>query len=322
MAAIVEEDDRCTYFYLVGASGAPQRSVWVRNHGAAPDALDVERMKEGEAPELPASACLWPNGSPHLDAAKLSLTWFEECTGAALYEDRELLALIPPAPDARLPGFARDCKAPTRLALPLGKASDHPLFASLEKARAFWKRWADEEPWPALEAGFVGAYRAALGVEPTHVETQAVDWPPRLVARFELPDCVVLATGGMSIRPQPGAEGAAPRRIELAIAVDGSFASALEPLARFLAAQTDLPWLSGRYLAAGHGIEGGTTFEALLLCADPPGAPTVALPEADGERVQLLWLVPVTAAERGEKDRAALFARLWASGATFVHRDR
>ncbi|MHB8872648.1 MAG: suppressor of fused domain protein [Myxococcaceae bacterium] len=334
VAAVVEEDERCAYLYLQGAPGSAftARSCWLRNHRAAPAKLEVERMKEGEAPMLPAASCLWPNGSPHLDPAKLSLVWFEEGTGAALYEGGELLALIPPAGDLAAPGFSRDCQAASPLALPLGRASEHPLAARLEKAKAFWKRWAEADPWPGVERGLLEAYRTGFGAKESRSDTEAADWPPRFVARFALPGAVVLATGGMSIRPQPYAEGAAPRRVELAVAVDASLAKDLDRLAHFLAAQTDLPWQGCAYLAPGHTVgcgqsvprgPSGTAFEHLLLCADPPGAPAVSLPAAEGEPVRLLWLVPITTAERAaEKDRARLLANLWAGGATFVHRDR
>ena len=334
VAATVEEDDRCTHLYLQGApdSGFAARSCWVRNHGEAPEKLEVERMKQGEAPMLPAGNCLWPNGSPHLDPGKLSLVWFEEGTGAALFEADELLCLIPPTRDASVPGQARDCKTPSSLALPLGRPSENPLVARVEKARAFWKRWDAEDAWPAVEASLVAAYQTGFGVAPQRKETEAADWPPRFVARFELPGAVVLATGGMSIRPQPYAEGAAPRRLELAVAVEPALAGTLPQLSRFLAAQTDLPWQAFTVLAPGHSIgcgaaipkgPSGVAFEQLLVCKDPPGAPRVSLPVVEGEPVELLWLVPITTAERAaEKDRAKLQQRLWASGATWVHRDR
>ena len=75
--------------------------------------------------------------------------------------------------------------------------------------------------------------------------------------------------------------------------------------AAFLAAQSDLPWQQFTFLGHGHTISCDvlaadpalSAFSALLLVKDPPGAPGFELPEMGGDPVNLLWTIPITAAD-------------------------
>jgi hypothetical protein len=283
IAAIVEEDDRAVYLYLQGApdSGVGMRSCWVRNLGTAPESLDVEAMKEGLAPALPARFCTYPNGSPALKPGTLELVWSEDGTGAALLDRGELLAFLPPALDG-VPGHARDCTAANALCQPMGPKER----AEVEQASAFWKEWSGD-PWPELQDRILAAYAAALGPRVDSVPIDGGAFPPRLCARFERGGRAVLVTVGMSIRPQPRAG-----RIELAIAVAPELAT--EALVKYLGAQSALPWARNSFLAEGHTIscEGVLAgFRSVKLA--PTDEWNLGLPEYRGQPVQLLRLIPL-----------------------------
>src|SRR6516225_6527991 len=57
--AVVESDDDACYFYLFAPhTQLGTKSVWVRNHTRAPEAIEVERMRSG-----------LPHGTPHVTVA-------------------------------------------------------------------------------------------------------------------------------------------------------------------------------------------------------------------------------------------------------------
>src|SRR5512146_1952166 len=62
--ATVETDGMTVYLYVQGPADSEfgMRALWVANTAPAPDGPDVERMKRGEAPRLPKSACARPDG--------------------------------------------------------------------------------------------------------------------------------------------------------------------------------------------------------------------------------------------------------------------
>lgn len=338
VVARVEQDERCAYLYLAGEADGPfgLRSCWVRNLAQAPEKLDADAMKGGEAPMLPAPACAHPGGAKPLAADDLRIVWFEEGDAAALYEGEEVLAIIPGWSGLKgFEGYARDCRAKTPLCWPL--PSDSPLLPRLERAARFWTEWRGGAPWQAFQQAGVAAVEAALGKSLNCYSIDGGEWPPKALVRVPREGATVLASVGVSIRPQPKvdlAEGAPPRRIELAMAVEsGYFDRAPKAFLGWLAGLSELPWAAFRWLGPGSVVPceplpmtpTGVRFEAALLAQAPRGAPAIAFPAYRGDEVRLLWVVPITAQERewAEKDAgAALLEKLGADAKGWLARYR
>ena len=261
VTAIVEDDGRSVYLYLEGdeASGFGTRAVWVRNRQKAPWLMEVERMQAGEAPMLQARYVADPEGGPPLRPDDLELLWFEDGEGVALLEAGEVLAVIPPwSGIAGFAGYARDCALESPFCAPLGNPRSNPrVFAMLARAARFWNEW--EQTWPLLQERLLGAYRGAFGSEREIYEPGTERFPPIRLTRHERGGATLLATAGMSIRPQPRIDRGPPgterfRRVELAIAVEAALLPDPMPLVRWLAGQSTLPWDRYTWLAEGHTI--------------------------------------------------------------------
>jgi hypothetical protein len=311
--ATVEEQAGVTYLYLHAAEGielAP-RACWVRNLKPAPAEVDTAATKRGDPPLLPASACAHPQGAEPLDQAKLRVVWFEEGDAAALLEGEEVLAVISNVGgDGRFHGYARDCTTQSPFCWPLAGAD--AVVERVREAETFWRSW-EHSPWVGIRDGLRGAYERAFGVrESQYYAIDNNEWPPRAIARYDTPTAVVLVTLGVSVRPQPTVERyiedpRSLRRIEMGVAVAREFAEAddsvVTNITRYLAAQANLPWERYVWLGNGHAIACephplGEPFAAMLLLKSPSGAPPVQVPAYRGDPVNLLWMVPVTAAER------------------------
>lgn len=98
LQAVVECDGSVTYLYLFShpESGLGMKSVWVRNHLAAPAELDVVRMRSGLPPMNIAAHCKHPQGAMWFKPEDLSIVWLPEGNGVALFERGQALAVIPP----------------------------------------------------------------------------------------------------------------------------------------------------------------------------------------------------------------------------------
>lgn len=329
LTAIVEDDGRSVYLYLEGDESFGTRAVWVRNRQKAPWLMEVERMQAGLAPMLQARYVTDPEGGAPLVPDKIEFLWFEDGEGVALLEEGDVLAVIPPWSGVQgFAGYARDCALESPFCAPLGTPQANPrVFQLLAEAARFWNDW-DEHTWPKLQEQLLSTYRKAFGREKQVFEVPGERFPPSLVAQYEKDGAWVLATGGMSIRPQPridrsGEEAQPFRRVELAIAIDRGLLPDPLPLVRWLAGQATLPWDRYTWLGAGHTVGCSALapagFAAVALVAEPAGAPQLHLPHVRDQHVTLLWGVPIGAEEQALSG-PVLLDRLRARGAAWVAR--
>jgi hypothetical protein len=326
LQAFVEDDGSTVFLYLRGApeTGVDLHDCWIRNRVPAPPDLDVNRMKQGLPPILPRQFCGHPEGAPALDPEKLRFVWFDAGDGVALFEGSELLGVVDLQHHL---GLARDCTSPNLVCEPLATASSADVLPDLERSKMYWASWEQEDTWPTFQERGIGAIRAALGKESNYYAIDNGEWPPKALLRIPFGADVVLITLGVAVRPQP--RPCIPRRFELSMAMDGTTAiQSAKALAAYLSAQSKLPWHSYTWLGEGHTIpcdQLPEPFKAVVLTEKPRSAPRLALPEAWGEPVSVLWAIPITAAERAFAERRgsqALLERLWASGVTWSYRQR
>ncbi|WP_203362057.1 suppressor of fused domain protein [Bacillus sp. REN10] len=311
ITALVEEANECVYFYLIEDQGEEQniRAVWVRNYGEAPEQLEVEDMREGLPPLLPASVCAHPNGAEKLDPEKVELIWFEEGDGAALLYEQEVLAVIPGwGGTEQYPGYARDCTDIYHYALPLGDPSENVLFARIEKAQDYWNSW-DENSWSHFQTSQLQALESKLG---KHTKYYAIDggyWPPRALVTFEQEEITYAVTLGTSLLSQPQVELYVEepdkyRRFELALAIPTTLLKKNEQgILQYISAQTSVPWHFITFLAHGHTLvcdEFQTDqehFSAILLANAPKTSQKISLEPFRGDDINLLWMIPLTEKE-------------------------
>lgn len=337
--AIVQATPASVHLYLTARpeTNFGMRAVWVRNLAPAPAAIRAEVVQRGEPPMMPAATCAHPQGAPLPDSDALRVIWFEEGDSAALFEGDEMLAAIPPWSGVEgFHGYARDCTGESPLAWPLKEATVIPQRAA--RAAEFWRSWEPGRAhWPAVQDAFLGAYERVFGKHKQYWGIDGGKWPPRAVASFETDAALVLLTLGVSIRPMPKVELAFEdpqphRRIELGFAFDRAIANdeMIHDAVSYMSGQSSLPWQFYTWLGVGHTVQcepcpAGSEFAAVMLVTDPPGAPAIAMPTYRDDPVNLLWVVPITAAEwkaAQEQSSSEVLKRLQAQGPIWPHRPR
>jgi hypothetical protein len=309
--ALVEDDGRTIYLYIVSAAGSssadqPTRSCWVRNLGPAPSEIDVASMKEGQAPMLPAKLTRFPmGGQPSLRPGELSAVWLEDGDSVVLLDRDEVIAAMLGDVDANV-GFSRDCKEASSFCRPLDEARKKEVRSRLERADAFWGEWsALEKAWTSFKERTISALEPSLGKSTGFFSLGGPRWPPLGLARFSHQDASIGITTGMSIRPQPRQVVAERKRIELAAAVDASLpAEQVSEFFAWLAAIARLPWNSCRPLGPGSvlpcqpfPLPAKSPFTSVLLWPQPLDAPALKLPEQNGMPTMVLWAQPLSVNE-------------------------
>lgn len=337
---VVEYDGNSTSAYLHDKSG-PVAATWIANHLAAPEAIDVARLRAGHAPEMPAEHTKSPAGSPRIKADTLTALWLEEGDGVAILQSGEPLAVLPGWSDLSkgMPGYSRDVIGQTPFAWSLDDALEG-LAPRLQRAERFWRWRESKDAWASFQQGMLGHLLARIGPGGGYWDVSGGKQPLTGVSeRPPLPrrPFTVLSTLGMSCQRMPVVEqtgdGAAGRaRIELALATTMPSAQA----ARIFLWLAQFPWREVSWLGSGHSIpwyHDASTFplgggnEAVLLLDDPARLPGPEGPRLDGfmaadEPVRWLWLVPITERERrlaADRGSASLVNQLTAQRRSWVY---
>ena len=313
LQAVVEEDGECVYLYLLYGYGQEEEenrwvnSCWVCNLKAAPEEMDLDAMQKGQAPMMPADFCKNANGEPPLKQQELELIWTEEGNGVALSAGGKLAAFVPSWADRNMPGYSVFAKGTGPFAWTMDEAYQN-LMNRVNKSRSFWE---------AMESDYFAELQdKGLHVLEDFLQTKdykyyAIDggnFPPKALISAEKDGFVYGVTLGVCAIPQPNVEewhqeeAGAFRRIELGFAcqADVSQETVMKMLGH-MSSQAELPWRNLTWLGHEHTIS----------CDAFPGFPAVTIvntaliPEVNvpryedfmGDRVNLLWLVPITQKE-------------------------
>ncbi|MFC4057586.1 suppressor of fused domain protein [Planomonospora corallina] len=306
---VVERDEMSSVAYLCASGGTVHGAVWLANHVPAPPTIDPGRLDAGLPPLVPRANTRHPAGRPPLGS--LRPLWFEEGDGVALYENDELLAVIPGWADIGegVPGYARDLVGATPFARSLEEAA-RELTPRLQAARSYWEWRAGDGAWASFQQFVMGHLDRAVGSAGRFWDAGGGRMPA--VGITERPPergraHTILSTVGMGCQRMPAVERYADRpgvhaRIELATATRGDPKEA----ARLLVWLGQYPWHSVTWLGHGHTARWyhrpetfplGPAYDGVVMLSQLSGMPDLSGFSFGGETVRWLWLVPLTSAE-------------------------
>lgn len=304
--AFVEESDTCCYLYLwfhPGKEDGYMKSCWICNVGKAPETEDVEAMKSGMAPAMPKKYICHEEGGIRLNADKLELVWYEEGDAAALFEGDTLLCVIPWWSGYQsFNGYARYAVGTAPYAWELKQAEEN-LLAHIEKCRAFWDYF--ETPfWEEVQAQHIRTLECFFGKYEKYYAIDGGNFPPKALITGCKEDVCYGITAGVSLMPMPCVEqyfnedAGDFRRIEMGFAATKDYQEICMKMYSYLSSIAALPWQEISFLAHGHtvpcnAIEGYAAvwlLNARLL----PRMDSPVYEDFFGEKINLLWAVPVT----------------------------
>lgn len=304
--AFVEETDKNCYLYLwffPGTDKAFIKSCWICNTDKAPDALDVDAMKNGIAPSMPREHVLHDADGIQLDKESLELVWFEEGDGAALLQGEELICVIPGwAGYKGFKGYSAYAAGTTPLAWELTQA--FPRFMErVERSRNYWAGFdLDGDYWNAAQKHYLKALTDFYGNYQKYYAIDNGEFPPKALVMGEKNGICYCTTIGMSLLAMPQVEQYFEnpndfRRIELGYAVVKEYEGSMQMMLSYLSALTSIPWREISFLGHGHTIpfQGIKGYSAVwLLNAELlENIDTPKFEKLQSDPVNLLWLVPL-----------------------------
>jgi len=340
------DDDGVTVYLHVGTQDEgglwSYRSVWVRNIGPAPVAVEIP---EGDlAPRLPQPrrSCRHPEGNPLQRGQVMELLWFEEGDGVALLIDGAIEAVLPAwGGQGGLRGYAVEARGRGPFAWELQQPN--PLAARVARARAHWDALNFGGLWKQIRDADMAHVEKALGDREYVWEVTPAGEPPRAVGSFRARGGrapVAYATLGMASQPMPVIEAEDEeylqhRRVGLVFATVGRS----DWVPRILGEMARYPWRAVTYIGDQHVVEvpgidpeeAPGRFTGALLLADPPPDGEIAAPslagqkERGGDPVTWLWVIPLSDEERalvGAEGAPPLVERMRAARLGWVHDPR
>lgn len=320
LSVIVEENKDTTYMYLNRMKGGKLQHIicasWLRNHAKSVD-KDLALDQEEVAPMLPAEFCNHPEGKKRFKADELQCVWFEDGNGIALLEGNEILCIIPSWTPERFPPYSRDCIKPNDLAMPITK--ENVLIDVVRRAQDFWSA-CDGQMWSEFLDARLDLLRKSIGKYTNYYAIDGEKWPIKSMVRFEQGENTYLITIGLSLIPQPKVElfSSSPenlRRIELGLAIKTADLKENEtPILEFVSSITNIPWGSVSWVGDGHTVVCGSVFSSqnlfpyavLVDGARDNSLPNIEFPDFRGDKVNLLWLMPISNSEFGSLKKVGM----------------
>ena len=304
--AVCEKTENAVYFYIFYPTRDKERQLkrcWVCNCREAPDQLDagdkLSMMPKGTFNHAPEGITVHPDG----------IIWFEDGDSAALLEKGEILAIIPPKYGLfDFPGFAKYAVGQNRYAWELSGEIKQYMDKKMRELDYFWQLTGQQKFWESAQSYHLRIYEEFFGGK--HTGYYAIDdnkFPMRAVIEGKKRGVTYGITAFLSMFTQPLIETAVRdaeqhRRIEFGFAAVDALSDSVKTeayncfmsLAKYI-------YYDGVFFAHGHtntweGIPGCHAFLFLNPHAIS-GMESPVFKDFGGDRVNLLWAVPITKEE-------------------------
>ena len=309
--AIVEKNDKNYYFYLWINPATPEtemRACWICNRVKAPKNIKEAFAFEGEAPCMPAEFVDHDISGIELDDSSLSIEWFEEGDAAAVFPGDEIIAVIPCFSGYNgFYGYSVYAKGTGSFAWELKGAA--PRYEDeVKRSKEAWAFFDDKDFWKSVQEFHFDTLNKFFGKEEKYFAIDGGEFPPKALVQGRKDGTVYGITLGVSMIPMPKVEMSYQddykdfRRMELGFACNEKYEPLLDQVFSAMSWLAAYPWNAQTFLGHGHtipfqNIEGKDFLlflnDRILNISDSP-----QYADYRGEKINLLWLVPITQKEQ------------------------
>lgn len=308
--AFVEQDENTIYFYLYLFAHSEQPKVkpcFVCNVKGKENAISYQdwlKANQGKPPMMPYEYVSHSTEGMTLEEEQLEIVWTLEGSGAGLFYKDELIAFIPEWANDECNGFSKYVVGnELSLAWEMTEAAEN-FNAQMAAARIFWEKVFGDY-WKEFQQEHLKAIENYIGKTDKYYAIDGGNWPPMALTTGEKDGVLYGITLGVSAFRQPTVEMFYQERTKDFARMEVGFAcqKQMEPIfmtvLQAISGGATMPWRQITSIGHGHTLKlkDGGEFAALLLlnanllqgnCMPKYGA-------AFGERVNLLWAVPITA---------------------------
>lgn len=308
--AFVEKSDKNYYFYLWidPENSGDIRSCWICNRVTAPADINEAFKDEGEAPCMPFEFVDHDPNGIELDEDSLSIQWLEEGDAAAVLSGDKIIALIPCFSGYNgFPGYSAYAKGTGPFAWELKNACAR-FEKDLKAAEEFWDFFEREDFWGEVQSFHIDAIERFFGKHEKYYAIDGNEFPPKALVQGRKDGVIYGITLGVSMIPMPKVEMYYQeeykdyRRIELGFACAERHEPLVKHIYSTISSLAAYPWENLTFFGHGHTVPfGNIKGMDYLLFLNARMLPGAVSPEYDDfmdEKVNLLWVKPITAAEQ------------------------
>ena len=309
--ALVEQDDQTCYFYLwrhPNTDHSSMVSCFVSNVASKAKAISLEEWRNSNIegpPTIPYEYVTHSTDGLAFTPDQLEIVWTTEGSGAGLLCEGELIAFIPEWSNEECPGYSNYISGTTPYGWEMTQAKDN-LQKQLNDGKRFWQA-VSEDYWREFQQSHLTKIEEFVGATNQYYAIDGGHFPPKALVTAEQGNVLYGITLGVSALRQPMVEGFYQEktpdfsRIELGFACNKDKEQNFMPMLERMSGWAQMPW--GNITSLGHGhtiscnaIEGFAAVWLLNANLLSPGASPAYAP-AFGERINLLWAVPITQEE-------------------------
>ncbi len=283
------------------------KACWVANLVPAPQDVERDAMAEGVPPLQPAKHCGHPQGRSVPRSKDLSVVWLAEGNAAALKEKGEIVAIIPGWSGINnFSGYARDAIGTGPFAAQLH--NDMNIYERVAESAEFWESWNKSDPFAFCQSRQMRVYESTFGPCTQYYAIDNHQFPTRGLYTRNDSDGFVAATVGMSLLPMPVAEmyadnSAEIHRVELGLMLDRPVdAQTLQHICNSLSGHAAMPWQQISWWGQGHTanftFKSSSPLDNVVLTSHLTVFPPVPIGPSYGDKVNFLWMVPISDMER------------------------
>ncbi|MBO4408693.1 MAG: suppressor of fused domain protein [Clostridiales bacterium] len=311
--AFVEKTDRNYYFYLwvnPNTSESEILSCWICNRIPAPADIKEAFKDEGEAPCMPEEFVDHDPEGIDLDDDSLSIRWFEEGDSAAVLSDEKIIAVIPCFSGYNgFYGYSAFAKGTGPFAWEL-KGAYSRFEKDIKASDSFWAFFDESDFWNKVQTSQLDALEKFFGKHEKYYAIDGNEFPPKALVQGRKDGVIYGITLGVSMIPMPKVEMYYHedykdyRRMELGFACSERH----EPLAKnFYSTISSLaayPWRNLTFFGHGHTVPfrniKGMDYLLFLNSGMLSGIEAPVYDDFMDEKINLLWVKPITADEQKE----------------------
>ena len=309
-AEVIEEND-CSYLYLRKneiSNGKPSfkmvSTCWIKNHVTVADAYSPKHdMSRGLQPKTHTRHCGFEHDMGILEAGQLEIVWGKEGLAVSLYENGELICVIPAWADGRkFMGYSKySCTSeyPSMIPFPLGNPQSNVLFQRMSEARTFWNQDFGLL-WDSYKESYLAELEQKYG---KHTKYYAIDggvFPPKALATFEKGGMKYAFTIGVGNFPQPKVDMYFEayqnhELIELGFCYRSNTDLEEQNVFSQISSIAAIPWAFQTFLGHRHTVDlkVSSEYNNAVLISDK----SVHVHKShflENQTINLLWIMPVT----------------------------
>ncbi len=307
--AFFEVDDTSAFFYI-GDSEKQEiiSACFVANVKSVDDAISHEEWENGGYATTPMLDYKFVNHSTNgmqfdNNIENYEVVWTQEGTGAGLYYMGELLAYIPEWANDEMPGYSKYVSVITEYAYPLADAFE-PISNRLNEARNFWSGFDYGTWWQDIQDGYLDSIEEYIGKIDKYYAIDGGEFPPMALVTSITDELCYAMTLGVSIVRLPLTEVYYQEdykefsRIELGFVCTKEYEEYFSAISDELSAIASYPWNTVTPLGHGHTVVSHAIPNyPILWLINANMLSEKCRPNFDiiyGDRVNLLWAVPIT----------------------------